>query len=160
MTNQERDPVRRAAQEAASEQDGGVATEVAPQDAPPFDTAPKRQEAAAPPCPPALEDISSERGSDTLDPAPSAPARSTDRRSINLLMDVDLTVTAELGRTRMTIGQIVSLSAGSIIPLSKVAGETVDLRINGKLFASGEVIVVDGNFAVKITKLLSKEERV
>jgi len=77
-----------------------------------------------------------------------------------MLRDVELHVTAELGRTKMTIGEITSLTGGSIVTLTKGAGEPADLRINDQLFACGEVIVMDGNFAVKITKLLSEEERV
>jgi flagellar motor switch protein FliN/FliY len=87
----------------------------------------------------------------------STPSIKTD---IEMLRDVELGVTAELGRTKMTIGEITSLTTGSIVTLTKGAGEPADLRINDQLFASGEVIVMDGYFAVKITKLLSKEERV
>jgi flagellar motor switch protein FliN/FliY len=76
-----------------------------------------------------------------------------------MLLDVNLGITAELGRTRLTIREITQLSAGSILTLNKAAGETVDLCINDKQFASGEVLIVDGYFAIKITKLLSKEER-
>jgi flagellar motor switch protein FliN/FliY len=82
------------------------------------------------------------------------------RTDIEMLQDVELKVTAELGRTKMTIGEITNLTTGSIVTLTKGAGEPADLRINDQLFASGEVIVMDGFFAVKITKLLSKEERV
>lgn len=87
------------------------------------------------------------------------PIQGEGKRDIQMLMDVELTVTAELGRTRMTIGEIMKLSGGSIVRFSKAAGEMVDLRINDRLFASGEVVVVDEHFAVKITKLLSKQER-
>ena len=84
------------------------------------------------------------------------PVQSTD---ISMLGDVELTVTAELGRTKLTIGEITGLTSGSIVTLGKAAGEPADLRINDQLFATAEVIVMDGFFAVKITKLLSKEER-
>lgn len=85
-----------------------------------------------------------------------APAAHAD---LEMLRDVELRVTAELGRAKLTLGEVTSLSGGSIVTLDKAAGEAVDLRINDQLFASGEVIVMDGYFAVKITKLLSKEER-
>ena len=81
------------------------------------------------------------------------------RADIDMLRDVELNVTAELGRTKMTIGEITNLTGGSVVTLAKGAGEPADLRINDQLFASGEVIVMDGYFAVKITRLLSKEER-
>ena len=82
------------------------------------------------------------------------------KTDLEMLHDVELRVTAELGRTKMTIGEITNLTTGSIVTLTKGAGEPADLRINDQLFASGEVIVMDGYFAVKITKLLSQEERV
>jgi flagellar motor switch protein FliN/FliY len=93
-------------------------------------------------------------------PQGSAKPRGVGRTDIEMLRDVELKVTAELGRTKMTIGEITSLTTGSIVTLTKGAGEPADLRINDQLFASGEVIVMDGFFAVKIAKLLSKEERV
>jgi len=90
----------------------------------------------------------------------SGPDRGAVRADLEMLRDVELRVTAELGRAKMTLGEITSLTGGSIVTLNKAAGEPVDLRINDQMFASGEVIVMDGYFAVKITKLLSKEERV
>lgn len=92
--------------------------------------------------------------------SPSPTALGSDGKAdLDMLRDVELSVTAELGRTRLTLGEITNLAAGSIVTLAKAAGEPADLRINDQHFASGEVIVIDGYFAVKITKLLSKEER-
>ena len=112
-------------------------------------------------------DVESPAAGPALETAPHETAsRETDFESagiktdINMLRDVELNITAELGRTKMTIGEITNLTGGSIVTLTKGAGEPADLRINDQLFASGEVIVMDGYFAVKITKLLSKEERV
>ncbi len=93
-------------------------------------------------------------------PSSDRPSHSEEKGNMDMLMDVEVVVTAELGRASMTIGEVTQLSAGSIVTLNKAAGETVDLRVNEKRFASGEVIIVDGYFAVKITKLLSKEDRV
>ncbi len=86
-------------------------------------------------------------------------ASSIEHADLDMLRHVELRVTAELGRAKLTLGEVTGLSGGSIVTLDKAAGEPVDLRINDQLFASGEVIVMDGYFAVKITKLLSREER-
>lgn len=81
-------------------------------------------------------------------------------QNINLLMDVPLEVTVELGRTKMQIKDILSLGKGSLIELSKLAGEPVDIIVNGKLLAKGEVVVIDENFGVKIVDIVSPVERV
>ena len=82
-----------------------------------------------------------------------------DARNLDLLLDVNLKVTVELGRSRLKIRDVLNLAAGSIVELGKPASEPVDILVNGALLASGEVVVVDGNFAVRITKLLSRAER-
>lgn len=79
--------------------------------------------------------------------------------NINLIMDVPLQVTVELGRTRKLIREILDLSAGSVIELDKLAGEPVDILVNGKLIAKGEVVVIDENFGVRVTDILSPLER-
>jgi flagellar motor switch protein FliN len=80
-------------------------------------------------------------------------------QTIDLLMDVNVMVRVELGRTKKTIGEILSLTPGMLVELDQSASENVDLFINDKLLATGEVTVVDGHFAVKVTRLLSKAER-
>lgn len=80
--------------------------------------------------------------------------------NIGLLMDVPLRVTVELGRTKMAIKDILELGSGSIVELDKLAGEPVDLLVNGKLIAKGEVVVIDENFGLRITDILSPAERV
>ncbi len=79
--------------------------------------------------------------------------------NINLIMDVPLQVTVELGRTRKLIRDILELSPGSVIELDKLAGEPVDILVNGKLIAKGEVVVIDDNFGVRITDIVSPLER-
>lgn len=79
--------------------------------------------------------------------------------NINLIMDVPLQVTVELGRTRKLIREILELSPGSVIELDKLAGEPVDILANGKLIAKGEVVVIDENFGVRITDIVSPLER-
>jgi len=81
-------------------------------------------------------------------------------RNIDLLMDVELPVSIELGRTKMDISDILSLGPGSIVELEKLVGEPVDLLVNSKRVARGEVVVVDENFGLRITQLISPEERI
>ncbi len=80
-------------------------------------------------------------------------------RNIDLLMDVDLPVAIELGRTKMAIQEILSLGPGSVVELNKLAGEPVDLLVNSKVVAKGEVVVIDENFGLRITQLVTPEER-
>ena len=79
--------------------------------------------------------------------------------NMNLLMDVSLQVTVELGRTKKLIKDVLELSPGSIIELDKLAGEPVDVYINTKLIAKGEVVVIDENFGVRITEIVNKTDR-
>lgn len=79
--------------------------------------------------------------------------------NISLIMDVPLQVTVELGRTRKLIREILELSPGSVVELDKLAGEPVDILVNGKLIAKGEVVVIDENFGVRVTDIVSPIER-
>jgi flagellar motor switch protein FliN/FliY len=74
-------------------------------------------------------------------------------------MDVPLQVTVELGRTRKLIRDILELGPGSVVELDKLAGEPVDVLVNGKLIAKGEVVVIDENFGVRVTEIVSPIER-
>ncbi|GGH82202.1 flagellar motor switch protein FliN/FliY [Pullulanibacillus pueri] len=80
-------------------------------------------------------------------------------RNIDLLLDVPLTVTVELGRTRKRIKDILELGPGSVIELEKLAGEPVDVLINEKPIAKGEVVVIDENFGVRITEIINQRDR-
>lgn len=81
------------------------------------------------------------------------------KSNIGLLLDISMQLTVELGRTKMQIKKILGLGEGSIIELEKLAGEPVDLLVNGKLIAKGEVVVIDENFGVRITEIVSPHER-
>ncbi len=78
---------------------------------------------------------------------------------ISLLLDVPMTLTVELGRTSKLVQEILGLGEGSIIELDKLAGEPVDLLVNGKLIAKGEVVVIDENFGVRVTDIVSPDDR-
>lgn len=94
-------------------------------------------------------------------PAASPQPLSFDTGSggLNRVRDIPLEVTVELGRTRLLIRDIMDLSAGSIIELDKIAGEAVDLLANGMLVARGEVIVIDDNFGVRVTEIITARDR-
>jgi len=83
-----------------------------------------------------------------------------DETNLNLLLDIPLKVTVELGRTKKQIKDILELSQGSIIELDKLAGEPVDILVNNKLIAKGEVVVIDENFGVRVTDIVSQWDRV
>ncbi|WP_079480183.1 flagellar motor switch phosphatase FliY [Halobacillus salinus] len=82
-----------------------------------------------------------------------------EHNNLDMLMDIPLKVTVELGRTKRTIKEILELSAGSVIELDKLAGEPVDIHVNEKLMAKGEVVVIDENFGVRVTDILSPKDR-
>lgn len=88
-----------------------------------------------------------------------ANLKQTEARNLNMLMDIPLQVTVELGRTKRSVKEILELVSGSIIELDKLAGEPVDVLVNSRLIAKGEVVVIDENFGVRITDILSKEDR-
>ncbi len=73
------------------------------------------------------------------------------------LSDVPVDVTVEMGRTRMTVGETLELRHGSIVTLNRMAGEPVDLLVNGTLMARGEVVVVDEEFAVRVTEIVAPD---
>lgn len=79
--------------------------------------------------------------------------------NMDLIMDVPLELTVELGRTKMQIKEILDLGAGSIVELDKLAGEPVDVLVNGKLIAKGEVVVIDESFGIRVTNIVSQMER-
>lgn len=80
-------------------------------------------------------------------------------QNLNMLFDVPLQVTVELGRTKRNVKDILKLSPGSVIELDKLAGEPVDIFVNSKLIAKGEVVVIDENFGVRVTEISSQSER-
>lgn len=80
-------------------------------------------------------------------------------RSLDLIMDVAMRVTVELGRSTMTVEDVLALGPGSVIELNKLAGEPVDILVNDQLIARGEVVVVDENFGVRVTEIVSPRRR-
>jgi flagellar motor switch protein FliN len=81
-------------------------------------------------------------------------------QSIEMLLGVSLQVTVEIGRTKLPIRDVLALTPGSIVELDKLAGEKVDVLVNGHRIASGEVVVVDDNFGVRVTDVVSRHRRI
>jgi flagellar motor switch protein FliN/FliY len=78
-------------------------------------------------------------------------------RGLQLLADIELTVTAELGRARLAVGELLDLQPGAIIELDREAGVPIDVLVNGTLFARGEVVVVEESFAVRVSEIVTDE---
>jgi len=83
-----------------------------------------------------------------------------DSQNLDLILDVPLAVTVELGRVRMPVRQLLALGAGSVVELTKLAGEPLDVLINGKPVARGEAVMVNEKFGVRLTEIVSQAERV
>lgn len=155
------------AQEEPSSQEGGAAATNAPESgeveamtmsqARTTESAPIAAEPAASPASPGSKVV--QVGEVSFKSLKNDVGRS-EASNIDLLLDVPLQVTVELGRTRMQIRDILELGKGSVVELEKLAGEPVEIFVNGKLIAKGEVVTIDENFGVKITDIVSRQERV
>jgi flagellar motor switch protein FliN/FliY len=86
-------------------------------------------------------------------------APNADPSGIELLMDVPLRVSVELGRTRMSVRQVLELQNGSVVELDRMAGDAVDILVNDRLMARGEVVVVDDKFGIRITEITTPGRR-
>ena len=89
--------------------------------------------------------------------AEAAPAESD--RTFDLLMDVNLNVKIELGKARMVVEDVLKLKTGSVVPLDKLAGDPVDVLVNDKLVARGEIVVINDVFCVRVTEILDPKQR-
>lgn len=114
------------------------------------------------------DDASSSPGWESGIPEPTAfefgelaaqAAPQAEASDISLVYDVDLNVRVELGRTRMVIEDVLRLHEGSIVPLEKLAGDPVDIFVNGQLMARGEVLVLNDNFCVRVSQILGEQTR-
>ena len=81
-------------------------------------------------------------------------------RNFDLLLDIPLEVTVEMGRARLPLGALLQLGAGSVVELAKVAGEPLDVLVNGKPIARGEAVMVNDKFGVRLTDVASPSERI
>jgi flagellar motor switch protein FliN/FliY len=90
--------------------------------------------------------------------AGSAPT-AEEAKGLDLLRDIPLEISVELGRVRMLVKEVVELGTGSVVEIDKAAGEPVDVLVNGRVVARGEVVVIEDNFGVRITEILNPQER-
>jgi flagellar motor switch protein FliN/FliY len=97
---------------------------------------------------------------DRLDNEATTPPPSGKNANLDLILDIPLTVTVELGRSKMLINDLLQLGQGSVIELTKLAGEPLEVLVNQKLVARGEVVVVNEKFGVRLTDIVSPKERV
>ena len=97
---------------------------------------------------------------DRLDKEANVPAPRDKTANLDLILDIPLTVTVELGRSKMLINDLLQLGRGSVIELTKLAGEPLEVLVNQKLVARGEVVVVNEKFGVRLTDIVSPMERV
>lgn len=86
--------------------------------------------------------------------------KASDNKNLDMILDIPLIVTVELGRTKMMINDLLQLGQGSVIELSKLVGEPLEILVNEKLVARGEVVVVNEKFGVRLTDIVSPMERV
>ncbi len=113
---------------------------------------------AAPP--PAGQEAASERNVDGLLPSLDEEQRRHLPPNINFILDIPLQLSVELGRTRMIINDLLQLGQGSVVELEKLAGEPLDVLVNNKLVARGEVVVVNEKFGIRLTDIISPIERI
>jgi len=89
-----------------------------------------------------------------------AGAKSSENKNLDLLLDVEIPISVEVGRTQMSLEEVLKLVPGSVIALDKKAEEPVDLRVNGKLVARGEVVLVDDTYGLRITQIVDAQGRI
>jgi flagellar motor switch protein FliN len=98
-----------------------------------------------------------------VEPASSANpalAQGTNPEKMELILDIPVSVTVEIGRTKLSIRNLLQLNQGGIVALDRLAGEPLDVLVNGTLVAHGEVVVVNDKFGVRLTDIVSKAERI
>lgn len=110
------------------------------------------------------------RNTSAMDPSQAQPmnpedfsgmgAPSSDDMNLNMILDVPVTIAMEIGRTKISIRNLLQLNQGSVVELDRLAGEPLDVMVNGTLIAHGEVVVVNEKFGIRLTDVISPSERV
>ncbi|GAB6259896.1 flagellar motor switch protein FliN [Photobacterium sp. CCB-ST2H9] len=90
----------------------------------------------------------------------STPISDDERRRLDTIMDIPVTISMEVGRTKISIRNLLQLNQGSVVELDRVAGESLDVLVNGTLIAHGEVVVVNDKFGIRLTDVISQTERI
>ena len=105
-----------------------------------------------------MDDINQTTGEESTEE--KSPAEDESIRDLDFILDIPLDLSVELGRTKMLVNDLLQLGQGSIVELNKIAGEPLEIYINRKLVARGEVVVVNEKFGVRLTDIVSPMERV
>ncbi|PSW07590.1 flagellar motor switch protein FliN [Photobacterium lipolyticum] len=90
----------------------------------------------------------------------STPISDDERRKLDSIMDIPVTISMEVGRTQISIRNLLQLNQGSVVELDRIAGESLDVMVNGTLIAHGEVVVVNDKFGIRLTDVISQTERI
>lgn len=113
------------------------------------------------------EDPLASGGDDDVEAAPleelsnePAPISEDERRKLDTIMDIPVTISMEVGRSQISIRNLLQLNQGSVVELDRVAGESLDVLVNGTLIAHGEVVVVNDKFGIRLTDVISQTERI
>lgn len=138
--------------DAASEEDDPWAAAMAEQEA-----AEESEEVSEPP---KAEAPAARSASDDVFRPLSPDSGSSQARELEMIMDIPVKLTVELGRTKLTIKQLLELAQGSVIELEGLAGEPMDILINGYLIAQGEVVVIEDKYGIRITEIITPSERI
>ena len=107
-----------------------------------------------------IDDIDSTAEDDDTEAVEESASPGEGTKSLDLILDIPLTVTVELGRSKMLINDLLQLGQGSVVELTKLVGEPLEVLVNQKLVARGEVVVVNEKFGVRLTDIVSPMERV
>ena len=90
----------------------------------------------------------------------SEPISAEERRKLDAILDIPVTISMEVGRSQISIRNLLQLNQGSVVELDRVAGEPLDVLVNGTLIAHGEVVVVNDKFGIRLTDVISQTERI
>ena len=140
-----------------ADNEGEEITEAPPEEADATEDA-ALEEGADPEVAEGLEGVA-EAADDVAEAAEAAASQSAKVKTVEFIKDVTLAVTVEVGRARMTIQDLLQLGQGSVVELEKLAGEPLDIYINGKRVAIGEAVIVNEKFGVRLKEVISPEER-
>ncbi|MBM7456570.1 flagellar motor switch protein FliN/FliY [Oceanisphaera litoralis] len=90
----------------------------------------------------------------------AAPLSGDERRKLDAILDIPVTISMEVGRSKISIRNLLQLNQGSVVELDRLAGEPLDVMVNGTLIAHGEVVVVNDKFGIRLTDVISQTERI
>ena len=94
------------------------------------------------------------------DTSPPSSITDDERRKIDSILDIPVTISMEVGRSQISIRNLLQLNQGSVVELERLAGESLDVLVNGTLIAHGEVVVVNDKFGIRLTDVISQTERI